>query len=231
MHLQYQTSDLVPPPYAYAVEIKLEALNNELHVDFELTYIDRDGLTEEEILDEGFSDQDDLKWTGTLNSSWLSYYQEFADSVDLKKKSELRSGEDFWNIEIGNKKGYPIDNKYAAIFIQEIQQAAFEAKEREAPLNILVERISSEGKKSYVFKASFKDRIYSEEQNGISVPHKWEELNSLLQDIFMGEFRPEQASHKKPTRSGIFLNIGDELWYELGKSYLIQPSKIQKHLN
>jgi hypothetical protein len=231
MHLQFQTSDLVPAPYAYAIEIHLEGIKDELKVDFELSYLDRDGLTEEEILDEGFSINDDFKWNGTLNNAWLLYFQDFSESIDLKKKKELRSGEDFWHIELGNRQGYPIDNKFPGTFIQEIQQAAFEATDKEAPLNIEIERISSEGKKSYIFKASFKNREYSEEQNGISVPHKWEELNLLLSDVFMGEFRPEQASHKKPSKSGIFLNIGDELWYELGKSYLIQPSKIQRHLN
>jgi hypothetical protein len=231
MHIQFQTSDLVPPPYAYAVEINLEPSSDLLKVAFELTYLDRDGLTEDEITDEGFSDKDDLKWEGTLNSAWLAYFNEVLANLDLIKKNELRSGEDFWEIKSLNKSGYPVDYKYTGTFIQEIQQAAFEAKEREAPLSILIERISNEGKKSYAFKASFKDRIYNEEQNGINVPHKWEELNELLKDVFMGEFRSEQASHKTPNKSGIFLNIGDDLWYELGKSYLIQPSKIQRHLN
>ncbi|MGK0138772.1 MAG: hypothetical protein ACI9DJ_002228 [Algoriphagus sp.] len=231
MHLQFQTSDLVPPPYAHAIEVHLNLLDDGLEIDFELTYLDRDGLDPEEIVEEGFSDNDDLKWTGTLNKDWLAYANELISSIDLIKKKELRSGEDFWHIETGNRKGYPLENHLTSIFIQEIQQAAFEAAGREATLNIKIERLSKENNVSHTFNASFKERTYSENKNGEKIKHSWNDLNTFLQDVFSGEFRPEQASKRSPNKSGLFLNIGDDLWYELGKSYLIQPSKIQKYLD
>ena len=71
MHLQFQTSDLVPPPYSYAIEINAKEKSGKLEVEFELTYMDRDSLSKNEIEDEGFSNNDDFKWTGLLNASWL----------------------------------------------------------------------------------------------------------------------------------------------------------------
>ncbi|MFT5884719.1 MAG: hypothetical protein ACI9IP_001176 [Arcticibacterium sp.] len=231
MHLQFQTSDLVPPPYAHAIEVHANPKEGGLEVDFELTYLDRDGLEIEEIIEEGFSENDDLKWSGVLNADWLAYLNELSTSIDLIKKKELRSGEDFWHIEIGNRKGYPLENHLTSIFIQEVQQAAFEAVGRENALNIKIERLSKEGNVSHIFNASFKDRTYSESKNGEKTQHSWNDLNTFLHDVFSGEFRPDQASKRAPNKSGLFLNIGDDLWYELGKSYLIQPSKIQKYLD
>lgn len=231
MHIQFQTNDLIPPPYAHAIEIQLSEDKNNLKVDFELSYLDRDGLDEEEILEEGFTENDDLKWSGALNENWLHYFESFKEGLELKKKTELSSGEDFWNVETENKKGYPVLQDFVSQFIQEIQQAAFEAAEREAPLHIQIHRISNETEKLYTFRASFKDRIYSEESGGNSVSHKWDDLNPFLKDLFSGEFRPDQAAEKQPKKSGLYVNLGDNLWYELGKSYLIQPSKIQKYLN
>ncbi|WP_341227357.1 hypothetical protein [uncultured Arcticibacterium sp.] len=232
MHIQFQTSDLVPPPYAYAVEIHLEKKENgEQHLDFELSYLDRDGLSKEEIYDEGFSEDDDLKWSGDLNEDWSEYIESIKSDLHLIKKSELRSGDNFWQITHNKRTGYPDETEHLSIFIQELQQAAFEAAEREAPLLIRVLRISNEERKDYSFEASFKERTYSETLNGQKKSHPWDELNIFLKDVFSGDFRPEQASKKAPRKSGLFLSIGDELWYELGKSYLIQPSKIQQYLS
>ena len=216
MHLQFQTSDLVPAPYAHAIEIQLSPVNEGLEVEFELTYLDREGLELDDILEEGFSENDDLKWSGTLNADWWAYVDELTSSMELVKKKELRSGEDFWQIEIGNRKGYPVESHLTTILIQELQQAAFEAAEREAPLNIKIERLSKEGNVSHIFNASFHSRVYSESKNGKKIDHHWNDLNDLLQDVFSGEFRPEQASKRAPNKSGLFLNIGDDLWYELG---------------
>jgi hypothetical protein len=56
----------------------------------------------------------------------------------------------------------------------------------------------------------------------------WDELNFILKNTFSGEFEAEFALSKKPSHKGLFLNAGDELWYEVGKSLLIQPNKILK---
>lgn len=51
---QYQTIQL-PPPYSFDYQLIISPKADGLEVDFKLHYTDRDELSEEEILDEGFT--------------------------------------------------------------------------------------------------------------------------------------------------------------------------------
>lgn len=231
MHLQFQTNEFTPAPYAHAIELHLDEKGNKLNVVFELTYMGREELELDEILQEGFSENDDLKWEGTLNQDWLTAYKKLVKQGHLKKKTDLEESENYWQIKTNGESGYPVDEQMFLEFIQEIQQAVFESLEIEAPLKITILRKDRDQENKFVFNASFVKRTF-ERKNGESRQAKdWSELNSFLKEVFWGDFRPEQAMKKSPGKSGLFLNIGDNLWYEIGKSYLIQPSKLTQFLD
>lgn len=231
MHIQFQTNELTPAPYAHAIEIKLKAEKSELKVEFEITYLGREELEPDEILQEGFTENDDLQWSGKLGNNWLNYFKDFSEKLTLKPKETLEEEELFWYIENGSGKGYPENEEDALQFTQELQQAVFEATETEAPLQITVLRIDNREQQKISFEASFQDRNFQKKEGNQSYQKMWEELNPFLKDIFSGEFRPDQALQKTPAKTGMYLNLGDGLWYELGKSYLIQPSKVKKYLD
>jgi hypothetical protein len=56
----------------------------------------------------------------------------------------------------------------------------------------------------------------------------WNELNYILKNTYSGEFDPDLAHNQRPSHNGLFINLGDELWFEVGKSILIQPNKLLK---
>ncbi|MGR3809105.1 hypothetical protein [Jiulongibacter sp. NS-SX5] len=230
MHIQFQTNELTPPPYAHAIEIKVQQENNGINIDFEITYLGREELEEEEILQEGFSTNDDIQWSGELNQEWLKTFEQFANSVEFKEKTSLNQEEFYWNIKTDHQEGYPVDEEAALQFVQELQQAVLENTETEAPLNLTILRKDRNTSERIVFEASFAKRQFSKTTNDSKEDLPWDTLSQVLKDIFSGEFRPEQAKQKSPKKTGLHINLGDDLWYELGKSYLIQPSKITQYL-
>ncbi|WP_304234177.1 hypothetical protein [Jiulongibacter sediminis] len=231
MHIQFQTNELTPAPYAHAIEIQLKEEENELNVNFEITYLGREELEPDEIFQEGFTENDDLQWNGKLGKNWLSHFKNFSKNLTLSSKETLEEEEFYWNIAHEGKTGYPVNEEGALQFTQELQQAIFEATETEAPLLITVLRIDKQEHQEINFEASFKNRTFHKNFGKESSSKKWEELNSFLKDIFSGEFRPDQALQKTPKKTGLYINLGDGLWYELGKSYLIQPSKVKQYLD
>ena len=65
--LKYQTAENLPAPYAHAIEINGKFAQNQvdetplLELSFELTYLGREDFTEEELLEEGFTINDDFE--------------------------------------------------------------------------------------------------------------------------------------------------------------------------
>ncbi len=227
MRIQFQTNSLTPPPYAHAIELETTPSADGLKIQFQLTYLERDLLDEEEILEEGFTGEDDIFWKGTLPEIWTRHIQNCLEKSGLTDKSELLEQEEYWQITTEFAIGYPENVQVFEHLIQELQQAVLEAAGYEAPLNITFLRISESGSKEYHFQASFVSREFL--MNGL--PSPWTELQPFLKDVFSGEFQPDQALQKDPKKKALYMNLGDGLWYELGKSYLIQPSLVQKYLD
>jgi hypothetical protein len=55
------TTNQVPPPYAHEYSLNIAFNGKNLEVGFELNYIHRDDISQEEIAAEGFSENDDFK--------------------------------------------------------------------------------------------------------------------------------------------------------------------------
>ncbi|HWV33270.1 MAG TPA: hypothetical protein VN038_26610, partial [Dyadobacter sp.] len=73
--IRFQTAPVVPAPFAHFYTLKMDIQSAEdLRVDFDIVYNDREELTEDEIFDEGFSTDDDYKWKGSLPAVWISEF-------------------------------------------------------------------------------------------------------------------------------------------------------------
>ncbi|GAB3509732.1 hypothetical protein [Emticicia fontis] len=232
--LKYQTSENIPPPFAHAIELSGEIVQNkELSLSFELTYLDRDLLSEEEITDEGFSGNDDFSWQGTLPDVWKDIlYGNLKSAKPLKIKG-LEPHQDFWQLDLDGQTFYPSNAEKLSYIMEEIQQAVFEKAKRELPLHLIFFKNQSGETKEVTIKASFVERSVeiSRKENDQSEKTSflpWEELNFILKNTFSGEFIIDTAFNQKPAHKGTFVNIGDGYWYEVGKSLLIESYKIQK---
>lgn len=225
--IKFQTSELLPPPFAYAIELKLEDILNGLNYDFEISYLDRDQLSEDEIFEEGFSLEDDYRISGELGITWNNALNDLLKNTEKTTKDTLDEHEDYWEVQVENETFYPKNNEEWFQFLEEIQQAIIEANKFEKPLNIQIKRIWSDKESNLAITAEFANRSLEFTEDAFTYSKPWKDLNKYLMAIYSGEFRYEQATKKAPNKNGLFINLGDEYWFELGKSYLNEPSKIK----
>lgn len=231
--LKYQTAENIPAPFAHAIEIN-GSYEQELALSFELTYLDREELTEDELFDEGFSSNDDFTWKGTLPKVWSDVVFGSLKSANELFIKLLEPHQDFWQVDFNGKSFYPKNTDALKYLIEELQQAVYEKAGREASLKLTFLKNQSGENVEVFVSASFIERklqlVRTNINDGSSETKvlAWDELNFILKNTFSGEFEAEFAHSKKPSHKGLFLNAGDELWYEVGKSLLIQPNKILK---
>jgi hypothetical protein len=228
--LRYQTSALIPAPFAHAIEIHFSNHTNGLNYKFDLEYLDRDQLTEDEILEEGFTMEDNLSLKGTLPNIWKEHLENIISKSEKTYPQELEDDQEFWDIEIGAENFYPKNTKNWKEFIEELQQAVLEQNKLENPLKITVIRNDNEARKQYTIEGMFESRTLVITSDDSKTNLAWQKLNALLRDFYSAEFDYEKATEKIPNKTGMFLNFGDEFWFELGKSFLTKPSKITSWL-
>ncbi|CAH0995100.1 hypothetical protein EMA8858_01220 [Emticicia aquatica] len=233
--LKYQTAENMPAPYAHAIEINgVIEQNKDLELNFELTYLDREEFTEEELLEEGFSLNDNFSWKGTLPKIWSDVVFGNLKSANELFIKTLEPHLDFWQVDFEGKTFYPKNTDGFKYLIEELQQAVYEIAGKEAILKLTYLKNQSGENVEVEIMASFVERKLKFTRINLSDSASetkilpWDELNFILKNTFSGEFEADFALSKKPSHKGLFLNAGDELWYEVGKSLLIQPNKILK---
>ncbi len=229
--LRYQTSGLVPAPFAFAIQLDLSTIGQSLDYIFDLEYLDRDQLALEEIQEEGFTGEDNLKLTGSLPTAWKEEYEKLLLRTEASNKTELEEEEEYWEVSTGGKSFYPKNHVKWADFLEQIRQAILENSNIESPLTIEVLQVSGETKTTTSIIGSFKNRGL-QIKTGTTVKNlKWQDLERLLSDFYTADFKYELAKDKPGSHEALYLNFGDEYWFELGKSYLNKPSKITSWLH
>ena len=228
INIKFQTSALQPAPYAYALQLDLkEGKNKTLAYDLEIEFLDRDSLTEEEILEEGFTLSDDVQVNGQLPQTWLEALKMLLSRTEKTDKDELEESEDLWYLDTGKDQFYPKNVRQWADFTEQIRQAILEDSGLEKPLEITLVEITAAGKTTTVIKGSFARQTLVVEKEGNRKSLKWTQLNAILRDLYSGDLDYEQATTRQKNAPGIYLNFGDEYWFELGKSYINKPQKIR----
>ncbi len=231
INIKFQTSALQPAPYAYALQLDLkEGKDKTLAYDLEIEFLDRDSLTEEEILEEGFTLSDNVKLNGQLPRTWLEDLKMLLSRTERTDKDELEDNEDLWYLDTGTESFYPKNPRQWADFTEQIRQAILEDSGLEKPLEITLTEISAAGKNTTVIKGSFARQTLIVEKEGARKSLKWGQLNALLRDLYSGDLNYDQATTRLKNAPGIYLNFGDEYWFELGKSYINKPQKVKAWL-
>ena len=217
----------VPPPFSHYYHIKLSFTDTLPQVDFEIQYTDREQLSEEEILEEGFTLEDDFQWKGELPKAW-----KFATIEQLRKSKQLfdapkTHAQQVLQLSITyedgtQQDGIPNNPESWEYFSQELIQAIYELSRKERPLEISYLELNEQEKVKITINPSFSDlkiRVWRNlEGENHKKEHDWSLLKPLLEAIYLPDYDAEQASEKTPQKTGSFISPGDGLWYELGQA-------------
>lgn len=229
--IRYQTAPVVPAPFAHFYTLKMDIQSDqELRVDFDISYTDREDLTEDEIIDEGFSTDDDYKWKGDVPAVWVAEFRTIFQSSKIIRRREESEYEDFIEIELEENGKfvtiYPVDKERWSYFLQELMQAIFETAGREKPFELTYLDIDTDNKTTIDLKASFSKKEFTLSKNGGSLRKlEWGQLQKIMDTVYKAEFVADNASEGKPSKKGKYITAGDGLWYQMGVAVLETTSK------
>lgn len=220
-------SGFIPPPYSHVYRISLDWSKGELQAKLDLHYTDREELSENEILDEGFTPNDDYSYDGPLNNTWIKAISEKLANTKWSGKSLEEGGIIIKPIESGNvgKVKVPADQEDWIVFGQDIIQAIYETSKKEAPLTIHYRLVDTETIKDCFITIRFSDRevIFTEGNETRKI--NWEYTVQLMKLIFTPDYHYELAKEEPGKKRGAYIECGDGLWHELGKGVVnIDPS-------
>lgn len=222
LQIRFQTAAAMPPPYAYFYTIDLQPEQDQIRVNFEVTYTDRDELDEDEIIAEGFTTSDDFSWSGGLPGEWKETLDTMAKTVRLKpfRDDELGDEDEYLLLVINQGQpsenaGVPRNREEWLFLAQELMQGVYEAAGKERPFELTY----VDGLTEVRLTASFRDRrivVQSGGNHQKTLP--WSDLLPLMETIYAVHYDIEQAIGRPPRRDGQFINLGGDEWYELGKA-------------
>lgn len=241
--VKFDAGNAVPPPfhYAYSLEVKLAELNNPFT--YNIQYLHREELTEEEILEEGYTLNDDWQWQGNLPQNWQTAIFEQIQKQSWPRKPE-KAHEEEAHLDItllGHDgqtlfEGRPADPAVWEFFIQELIQAIYELAEKEAPFQLHYIEISSTHPSLQIhLEASFAQRTIKAKKQEEGEPEEqiqpdWKELKNIMKITFLPDYDYEKAREQEPKKRGKYLNTGEGLWFKFEES-LLEPGKKSKTLD
>lgn len=234
LQVRYQTALITPAPFAHYYTLNARpAFKEFLHTDFSITYTDREGLDEEDIIGEGFTPDDDFSWSGRLSKEWLKTVESLIAKTRLEPFDEenLPDNENFFEITLetadGNtRKGSPADEEAWMYLLQELIQAMYEAGKKERPFELTYLNRNRNDETELRLTASFAERSFKAESSqnrrtrSRSIP--WSELPAIMGPIYEVEYDPEEALYERPDRNGHFLNLGGDEWYDISTQPQLQ---------
>ncbi|WP_040396606.1 hypothetical protein, partial [Cesiribacter andamanensis] len=237
----FDAGENVPPPFHSAYHLELSLKPDQLLVQFDLRYLHREELSEEEILEEGFTLQDDWSWQGALPDLWRkALLEQLRKSIWPNKPKEARPGDATLEIQLLSQpgellfSGTPADPLMWEYFLQELIQAAYEVAGKEAPLEVHYREILPSKKHIDIWlNASFAQREATAWQEGLEGPKEatigWAALKKLMKAVYLPEYNYDEATDAQPKQPGRYLETGEGLWFEFGQT-LTEPTASTKSL-
>jgi hypothetical protein len=212
--ISYQTL-LLPPPFAFGYTLEIDMLDKELKINFEMEYLNRDTITEDEVLEEGFTMNDDFQWKGVLGKAWSDRLIEI-NSIELEETS---SNEHIWmhfrmNDGSTERSGLASDVDTWDFNIQELIQAIYEKTKRELPLSVELIYKSEKSSTKYLVEGHFetlKSTINDQ-------PIDWVKMQDLMEKVFSQDY--DDKFTKKPSKQGLWVDLDGTREY-----YFIENSK------
>ena len=231
LNIHYETRTF-PPPYAYAYDLLMQWDEQTLDVQLTWQYTDRDELSEEEVLEEGFTVDDDFRWQGQLPSVWIPVLNTLLDATALSPVASAPR-ETLLTITTTDTRehtvrGTPDNFPQWEYSLQELVQAVYEASQREHPLRIRYHDRRSDSPANITIEASFLHRrLTSTLRQGAKTTTRdmpWQALHDLLEVLYLPDYDTEQSVAAQPEKPGHYVDPGDGRWYRLG-SAVTNPGK------
>ncbi len=226
LEIHFQTLEL-PPPFSHTYDIKVDLSADIPQAEFDIQYTDRQVLSEEEILEEGLTPEDNFQWKGTIPKTWkyaiLDQLRESNKLFDASPPHAQQVLSLTIRYEDGELvRGIPNNQETWIYFSQEIIQAIYELGEKEMPLEIIYLEINDQDKLQITIRPSFSQRkvnVTGKQHDKVKKSeHEWQRLKPLLESVYLPDYDAEQASLKEPRKTGNYISPGDGHWYKLGKA-------------
>lgn len=243
IRIEFDAGNTVPPPYHYAYQLEIKPGEPDTPCSYAIQYLHREELSEDEILEEGFTLNDDWKWQGNLPQKWQEALLDLIKKQSWPKKPEKPKAEtSLMLISLSNREGkvlfegIPADPNLWEYFIQELIQAIYELAEKEAPFRLAYKEISSGNPGlEILIEASFAQRTISasrQEENDrkIKVHPDWRELKNMMKLVFLPDYDYDKASEQEPKKRGKYINTGEGLWFKFEEG-LTEPDKKSQTLS
>ena len=221
--IRYETEDALPPPFAHYFHLKATfAPDGTLATAYQLGYLGREELTEEEVISEGFTSDDDWQWRGTLVAAWADSARALLVATTVRKPRPADARAYLvvvFQTDAGEElMGEPRNRADWEFVAQELTQAIYETAGRERPLTVRFRHAPPGGPVvTRELTLHFATRTVAGQRNGTVAPAPdWAAAQALLRTVYALNFFPDRASPAEPRQSGFFLDPGDGHWYEAG---------------
>ena len=212
---------VLPPPHAhrYTLKVQKDATGNAT-ARLTLEYYGRGEISKEEIMEEGYTPDDDYEWKGALPAVWVKAMEDKLRKANWVKNPKATGGPAL-SIRVSTatqaEVRYPDQIRPWEIFIQEVIQAIFEIGGKEAPLHISIVLDHKSPKSHNIdIEFSFAQRtvtIHPSGEKSRTIP--WDKGQKLMKYIYAIDYLPEQALEKLPKSHGSYISPGDGFWYDL----------------
>lgn len=223
LEIEYD-SGIIPPPFAHIFKIKLGFNKKFLDTQLYLEYTHREEISEQEIIDEGFTLDDDYTYQGEIPIVWEDPIKTLYSKT---KWSNSKLTEDEGGIKLLSKdihgkivRSVPANQQEWMILSQDIIQAIYELSEKEAPLQINYLAIEDQQSTHLELKMKFSIRTVEVSVNGQKKTTDWEESKKLLSYVFMPDYDYGIAKEQKPSKLGQYIECGDGYWHDVNKGLI-----------
>lgn len=214
--IEFKTLE-VPAPFAHNYVLNLQ-IDQEIEAQYEIAYKGREELSEAEIIEEGYTPDDDFKWAGKIDNSWK---KSILDLADIAQQKESNQANEFSQTEISititaegkTEKTVYYDEESLSYQIQEVVQALFETSKRELPLTIKFLLIEKGKKNQFTATLSFATRGCSIFKNNTFFKDlSWDEGSSLMSLIYQPDYLLDTTKTKK---DDLYISFEENAWFSL----------------
>lgn len=224
--LEYD-SGIAPPPYSHVYRLALGWEKESLDVRLDLHYTDREELSEQEIIDEGFTTNDDYSYKGSLDAVWVKPVQELFNKTRWTNKDIEDGGIILSPLEKGKNEGVriPSNQEEWQLMAQDLIQAIYEIDKKELPLSVNYRLVENDHTTDCNLTVHFSKREVVFAKEGQSRIINWEYAIELMKMVFTPDYHYELAKDEPGRKRGAYIDCGDGFWHELGKGVVnIDPT-------
>ncbi|CAN5538928.1 hypothetical protein BH23BAC1_BH23BAC1_26180 [soil metagenome] len=240
----------IPAPYKYQYKLTIDLNPDQIEADdntvvnYSLQYMDREDMDEDDIIEEGFTMNDDFEWNGKIPLVWIDELKKMLaeTSWSMGHKKPPHDESSSLSLKITEASGViheniPVNKDSWEYFLQELIQAIYETCQRESPLEVKYKEIDEKKNETLILiKPFFSSRtleinIKSENQSWEKKNLSWNNLKPLLKSVYFPDYDYDYALEKVPKKSGKYIDNGEGVWYEFGvgvKNPASQTDSLQK---